>query len=45
MTSFITHRRTLLFVLLSLSDLLMTWWLLAHSGLLVDQANPVAAGG
>ena len=36
------YRRTLLFVLLSLGDLLLTWWLLEHSGRVVCEANPIA---
>ena len=38
-----THpRKQLLFILLSLVDLALTWWLLAHSYGQVYEANPVA---
>ncbi len=34
--------KSLVFVLLSLSDLALTWWLLEYSGRVVCEANPVA---
>ncbi|MCI0376353.1 MAG: DUF5658 family protein [Gemmataceae bacterium] len=36
------HPRLLLFALLSLLDLTLTWWLLEHSGRIVYEANPIA---
>jgi hypothetical protein len=34
--------KQLLFALLSAADLVLTWWLLDHSGGLADEANPIA---
>ena len=42
MKRLVSSPRLLLFVLLSLSDLALTWWLLCHSGRVVYEANPVA---
>src|SRR4051794_8336733 len=44
MTSLIPHpRKQLLFVLLSLADLSLTWWLVDRSGGQVYESNPLAS--
>jgi uncharacterized protein DUF5658 len=42
MERFILRLRVFLFMLLSVCDLVLTWWLLRHSGRVVCEANPVA---